>query len=198
MSGNQSGADWDWKRSTETGYSYPSDAHLMTVNRDARHPGDIPPWPTRTPTAPPLAPFRIAVALAAAAAIAVVGGALLTTSPAEPHATATAVAIASTTNPADAGNWPGNPGQFTAPTKTLDPYADTGDWLVGPDLPAGVYRVQVTGPVGGYIARCADTQCAIGAGLLANDVLSPGDTTVLDIRPTDYMVKTAGVRLIPA
>ncbi len=193
MSGNQSGENWDWKRSENTGYAYPTDAHLMTVNRGARNPGDIEPWPRRTPPPHPLAGFKVAVALTAAATIATVGGGVLVTAaPAEMAADPVAI----TTTATEVGNWPGN---FTAPTTTLaNPYTDTGDWRVGVDLPAGLYRVTVTGDVGGYFARCADTVCAIGAGLILNAVLSPGDSTVLHIAPTDHMVRTAGVELTPA
>lgn len=188
MSGNNYGDGWAWENSRADGYGYPVDAHLSTRNRGGPNPGDTAPWPVRTPTGHPLAGFKVAVIAAALVTLVGCTLAVLTAAP------AAAPAAATTTAPTA----PGWPGVFTAPTKTVDPYADTGDWRIGIDLPAGAYRVTVTGEVGGYFALCADQACKVGAGMIANDVLNPGDSTVLDIKATDYMVRTAGVRLVPA
>lgn len=206
MSGNNTG-DWDWTQSRMSGYSYPTESHLITPAHRAPS-KTAATWPVHRRPRRDLVGFKTVVAAAVTSIIGLSAIAMLTapTGPNGPvalsQATVTTMASAAPiSSPAAIGGWPG---MFTAPTNTIpiNPYSDTGDWLVGPDLPAGRYRVVVTGELGGYWARCTNTACNLGdghTGLIDNALLDYGaPESVLIIRPSDYLVKTAGVRLIPA
>ena len=85
------------------------------------------------------------------------------------------------------------------PTVTLgDPLVTPGQWLVGEDIAAGDYVAEVVSSAGGYWARCADLQCSLDDGLVANLFLPPLTTpSVLTIAPSDVSVQLSGLKLTP-
>lgn len=179
MSGNLKG-DWAWNTAHISGYTYPADAHVSKRNTP----------PPRKRRARPTVPV-----LAAAIAVMIGAGLGVAALTAPGNESATALAATTTSTPAWLARTP-------APLRLPDPYSEPGAWTVGTDIPPGRYRVIVTGPMGGYWARCSDAVCALSdgtTGMLANLALPPGAAeSDLEILPTDAVVLTAGVRLIPS
>ena len=185
--------DWSWSHRNDPGYVYPEDAYAPTIQLP------VPRHRARTD-------IRIIGALVAATTALLIAGVLVTwNSYREQRANAeryTATLTASTIA-ATPGYWPG---PFTAPTKAvrINPYTDSGRWNIGTgpgQLPPGRYTVTVTGELGGYWARCATADVCENhdTGLIANEYLNPGaEQSTLDIKSSDYSVRTAGVRLTPA
>ena len=190
------GGDWQWADRDTPGYTYPEDAHLVTL-------------PLRIPPRRHQFHLRTAVAAGAVLLVLAVMAALVTiahhanTNTARPRPVPEITATALSVTAPRGGWWPDG---FTAPRKTvqINPYADSGLHIVGTgrdQIPPGRYWIQVTGELGGYLARCATADvCEDKAtGLIANwefSVSAPRST--VDISPTDYSVRTSGVRLIPA
>lgn len=190
------GGDWQWATRNTPGYSYPEDAHLVTL-------------PLRIP--PRRHQFHLRTAVAAGAvllALAVMAALITIAHRADRAATGPQPVPAITTTAlsvtAPHGGW--WPGPFTAPRKTvqINPYTDSGVWIVGTghdQIPPGRYQVQVTGELGGYLARCATPDVCEDktTGLIANWQFPVGaPMSTVDISPTDYSVRTSGVRLTPA
>lgn len=183
--------DWSWSRREESGYTYPPDAHAPVRNTPTsggrhRRDGGV------------LSDFRYPILCAVVVSLGVVGLALASLGESTPPGGDTVtvgVPIASTLPLPDTGS-----ARHTAPLPLppRNPYTEAGRWLVGIDIDPGTYTVTVADDRGGYWARCADTLCEWGGGLIENAFLAAGSgphTVVVD--DTDHLFIHSGVTLEP-